>query len=262
MGKTNLDKAKKAKNDEFYTKRVDVENGLKLYDLRGKRVLCPCDHYKDSEFYKYLKENYHKLGLAGLVATSISGTRAEYNGSEERVIYVIEIPFQLSMAEEDYDVCITNPPYSKIHDFYALAKRKQFIFLGMVNQLKYTDIVPDFFNGELFVGYNTSNMKFDTPDGEKGIPNAVFLSNIPPTHKPYKRPKAYKPQDHYDTIDGTDTIFIERSEYIPKNYKGVMAVPLSFISFWNPEEYEIVGIARNPSVCGRVRFDRWLIKEV
>ena len=45
MAKRNIDKAKEAKKDEFYTQLDDINNELKHYreHFRGKTVLCNCD---------------------------------------------------------------------------------------------------------------------------------------------------------------------------------------------------------------------------
>ena len=42
---SNLNRAKKAKNDEFYTMLSDIENELSHYKdhFRGKVVYCNCD---------------------------------------------------------------------------------------------------------------------------------------------------------------------------------------------------------------------------
>ena len=63
--------AKRAKKDEFYTQRVDIENELKHYKshFKGMAVLCNCDDPRQSEFFKYFVENFEKLGLKRLIAT-------------------------------------------------------------------------------------------------------------------------------------------------------------------------------------------------
>ena len=55
-----LTEAKRAKKDEFYTQRVDIENELRHYRAHfiGKVVLCNCDDPRQSEFFKYFAENF------------------------------------------------------------------------------------------------------------------------------------------------------------------------------------------------------------
>lgn len=72
----NLHAAKKAKNDEFYTKYTDIEREMQAYLLhdenvfRGKSVLCPCDDPEWSNFTKYFADRFGEIGLARLVCTS------------------------------------------------------------------------------------------------------------------------------------------------------------------------------------------------
>lgn len=56
MAKRNIDKAKEAKKDEFYTQLDDINNELKHYreHFRGKTVLCNCDDPRVSNFFTAL----------------------------------------------------------------------------------------------------------------------------------------------------------------------------------------------------------------
>ena len=51
-GNNNLNKAKSAKKDEFYTQLSDIENELRHYKehFKGKTVLCNCDDPRVSTF--------------------------------------------------------------------------------------------------------------------------------------------------------------------------------------------------------------------
>lgn len=54
-----LTAAKRAKKDEFYTQRVDIENELRhdKAHFKGKVVLCNCDDPRQSEFFKYFTDD-------------------------------------------------------------------------------------------------------------------------------------------------------------------------------------------------------------
>lgn len=69
---SNLHRAAKVKNDEFYTQRADIEKELKHYkdQFRGKVVYCNCDDPFESDFFKYFAGNFKALGLKKLIATS------------------------------------------------------------------------------------------------------------------------------------------------------------------------------------------------
>ncbi len=50
-----LQEAARARQDEFYTSRNDIENEMRYYreHFAGKTVLCNCDDPYESEFFKY-----------------------------------------------------------------------------------------------------------------------------------------------------------------------------------------------------------------
>lgn len=68
----NLHKAKKAKNDEFYTRYDDIERELVNYKqyFKGKTVYCNCDDYRMSNFVKYFTDNFKELAMNRLIATN------------------------------------------------------------------------------------------------------------------------------------------------------------------------------------------------
>ncbi len=71
-----LNKARDAKQDEFYTQLNDISNELRHYkeQFRGKVVFCNCDDPFESNFFKYFALNFNSLGLKKLIATSYAGS--------------------------------------------------------------------------------------------------------------------------------------------------------------------------------------------
>ena len=69
---TNLHQAKKAKNDEFYTRYEDIEKELSHYwsNLNGKWVYSPCDDYRWSQFKEYFVQNFSAIGLSHYTCTN------------------------------------------------------------------------------------------------------------------------------------------------------------------------------------------------
>lgn len=69
---SNLNKAAKVKNDEFYTQLADIEKELKHYkdQFRGKVVYSNCDDPFESNFFKYFASNFNALGIKKLITTS------------------------------------------------------------------------------------------------------------------------------------------------------------------------------------------------
>lgn len=70
-GNSNLARANREKNDEFYTRLTDIEKELKHYrkHFQDKTVLCNCDDPFESNFFKYFVLNFNRLGLKRLTAT-------------------------------------------------------------------------------------------------------------------------------------------------------------------------------------------------
>ena len=76
MGNSQLSAAKKAKNDEFYTRMTDIGHELVHYrdHFKGKVVLYNCDDPFESDFFKHFALNFNHLGLKRLIATCYSGS--------------------------------------------------------------------------------------------------------------------------------------------------------------------------------------------
>ena len=101
-GNANLQKANKAKKDEFYTQLVDIEAELRHYKdhFKDKIVFCNCDDPYESNFFKYFAMNFNFLGLKKLIATCYDASPVagdelplfnEVNGSIQKRAYKIEI---------------------------------------------------------------------------------------------------------------------------------------------------------------------------
>ena len=53
----------------------------------------------------------------------------------------------------------------------------------------------------------------------------------------------FNPSD-YPKYDNYDAIEVSKVKNIPKDYYGVMGVPISFLNLYNPEQFEIINIDR------------------
>lgn len=101
MSKTDLlSKAKKARNDEFYTRLQDIELELNHYReyFKGKVILCNCDDPYESNFFKYFAMNFNSLELKKLISTCYNGSPIvgnelllDFGEEAERPAYKVEI---------------------------------------------------------------------------------------------------------------------------------------------------------------------------
>lgn len=106
-GNRTLSKARNAKQDEFYTQLVDIENELRHYrdQLRGMVVLCNCDDPYESNFFRYFALNFNALGLKKLIATCYDGSSIV--GGR---LPLVEIEGLKPDCKQPYAVEITNVP--------------------------------------------------------------------------------------------------------------------------------------------------------
>jgi len=89
---TNLNKARKAKQDEFYTRLYDIENELNRYKkhLAGKVVYCNCDDPRVSKFFHYFAHKFEILGLKKLITTCYKNQNPDMftENKSEKAIYI------------------------------------------------------------------------------------------------------------------------------------------------------------------------------
>ncbi|MBP3774385.1 MAG: adenine-specific methyltransferase EcoRI family protein [Bacteroidaceae bacterium] len=103
MANKNLNAAKAAKKDEFYTQLADIERELQHYwrHFAGKVILCNCDDPYESNFFKYFALRFNQLGLKKLICTCYDGSpmqgmelslfALDETGEQKKVAYKVEI---------------------------------------------------------------------------------------------------------------------------------------------------------------------------
>lgn len=95
---SNMLKAKKEKNDEFYTQLSDIEKELSNYPVetfKDKVIYCPMDvatntgKILQSQFVKYFQLNAHRLQFKRLITTCLYD-KADGGGSEVQNCYILD----------------------------------------------------------------------------------------------------------------------------------------------------------------------------
>ena len=195
MANSDLNAAKKAKKDEFYTQLSDIENELRHYKehFRGKTVLCNCDDPRVSNFFHYFAYQFEALGLKRLITTCYKNQtpdlfsqhdceRAiwlEYLGDRNgnRVPDPEEIGIRLLEGDGDFrspeciellkqaDIVVTNPPFSLFREYVAqlIKYGKKFLILGNQNNITYKEVFPLFMKNQIWLGYKAGDMAFRVP---------------------------------------------------------------------------------------------------
>ena len=294
--KTNLEKAKQTQNDEFYTRYEDIEAEVMKYrkQFRGKVVYLPCDDpaEKKSEFWSFFVNNFDAFGLKKLIATHYDENGKAYkiwiDGDTAGDGYIddgdalqedligngdFRSPECVNILNE-CDIVCTNPPFSLFRDFVSWIHNagKQFLIIGRETAFSYQEIFRLFKTKEVWTGFNKVS-KFYQPDGSiKEFGNILWFTNFDIAKKTEDlvMTKIFNTQDYVPFDTYPEAINVNRVDSIPKDYDGIMGVPISFMAKINHNQFEIVGLMATttvtdinfgyPYVNGQKKFARVLIR--
>lgn len=183
---------------------------------------------------------------------------------------------EIKRLRDEADIIITNPPFSLFRDFleWIVEADKKFAIIGNMNAITYRELFPLLKENKVWVGATNFNvgMYFYVPDGfvyastykferEKDgravnrVPGVCWYTNIEHgrRHEPLSlmteadnirfnkavRDVGYQKYDNFDAIE------VGFTDAIPSDYEGLMGVPISFLSKYNPDQFEIIGSYNN-----------------
>ena len=266
MANKDLNKAKAAKQDEFYTRLEDIELELKHYrhHFKGKVVLCNCDDPRCSNFFRYFTLNFEVLGLKKVIATCYKNQDVDLFSQHEceRAVYQIyegdkngnrkvddeEIEVRYLEGDGDFrskecvalleesDIVVTNPPFSLFREFvsFLVQHNKKFLIIGNINAIKYKEIFPLIMENKLWLGasIHSGDREFQVPDD---YPLQASSWRIDENGKKYIRVKGVR---WYSNLD-----YAERHEDIPlfKKY-----TPQEYPTYVNYDAIEVSKTADIP----------------
>lgn len=161
---------------------------------------------------------------------------------------------------KEADIVVTNPPFSlfREHITQLMNYNKMFLVLGNLNAVTYKEIFPLIQNNEIWLGNKSGDMAFRVPDyyqekstrfwvdetGQKwrSLGNVTWYTNLDHNkrHEELMLTKTYNAKE-YPNYDNYDGIEVSKVADIPKDFDGVMGVPITFMDKYNPEQFEIVG---------------------
>lgn len=162
-----------------------------------------------------------------------------------------------------------------------------FIIIGNHSAIAYKEIFPYIKNNEMWLGYKPLGgaMYFHITDEYKAeivktkkegtgwvevngeimanVSQACWFTNL--EHSKRKEfiglAKKYNPTD-YPKYDNYDAIEVGRVEDIPKDYDGVIGVPITYFGKYNPNQFEVIGITEKSEdmkslyIEGNEKYDR------
>ena len=178
--KETLEKAKKQKNDEFYTRYEDIENEVMKYrrSFKDKVVYLPCDDpaNKQREFWSFFINNFDAFGLKKLIATHYDEDGRAYkiwiDGDTSGDGYIDDSDAlqedligngdfrspECTAILNECDIVCTNPPFSMFREFvdWIFTAKKQFLIIGNNNAITYKEIFPLIKDNQMWVGYTAN----------------------------------------------------------------------------------------------------------
>lgn len=281
MSNANLNAAKKAKNDEFYTMYEDIEAELQHYPgaFQGKVVYCNCDNPEWSNFWKYFHENFTALGLKKLVSTHYEKDvetnghpyKMEYEGGNDADITAgVKTPLKGNgdFASDECieilrqaDIVVTNPAFSLFRAYIQTLfdNEKRFIIIGNKQAITYKNVFPYVKRGDVSLGYTSPKVfltinkdkKNDYETGLAGLCRWWTTETNTPPHQPLILSERYSP-DKYRRYDNFDAINVDKTKDIPIDYTGIMGVPISFMDKYDPERFELIGHTCDINGVGKI----------
>lgn len=318
----NLQNAKTAKNDEFYTQYHDIEKEITAYleynphVFRGKTILLPCDDPEWSNFTKFFAQNFERFGLKKIISTSYAPDSKSYKSNYQPSFFELNDPKfdkkktvkngkiftltrdksgdgkidvadlewsyldgdgdfrseEIKKLRNEADIIITNPPFSLFRDFlkWVIEPKKQMVIIGNKSCVTYKEVFPLFKENKIWSGRTdwSGGMWFETKDSAdvdkiidgvnmKNV-SSMWITNIDHgrRHQPlplmsmaenlkYSKHKELKGKGSYEKYTNYDAIEVPFTDAIPSDYKGLMGVPISFLSKYSPDQFQILGMCEN-----------------
>lgn len=290
MSNSDLNVAKSADKDEFYTSLKDIELEMPNYKdhFQDKVIYCNCDNPEHSAFWEYFHAHFAELKLKELISThyvklpdnplfcidpNMFTYKMTYSGGNDDDITAGD-KVRLSgngdfrSAEcidilKSADIVVTNPPFSMFQEYiFTLMKYdKSFIVLGNMNAVTYKEVFPLIKDNKMWYGasIHSGDRKFYIPDdypldasicgidddgrryvnvkGVRWFTNLDYVNH----HTDLELSCTYSLED-YPKLDNYAAINVGETEKIPNDYSGVMAVPITFLDKYNPDQFEIIGM--------------------
>ena len=183
---------------------------------------------------------------------------------------------EIKKLRDESDIIITNPPFSLFREFLAwvVEDNKKFVIIGSKNAITYKEVFPLIKTNRMWVGTTSfsKDMLFISPEeidpsqkpssATRTVDGIVYLRSpsvwytnldhgrrhqtLPlmtmednlkySKHKEIKG-KSYQKYHNYDAIE------VPFTDALPSDYAGAMAVPISFLDKYSPDQFEIIGIS-------------------
>lgn len=171
---------------------------------------------------------------------------------------------EIRKLRDEADIIITNPPFSLFRDFlsWLMEGKKQFVIIGNMNAIKYKNLFPLIQENKIWLGAGKNdgrNIWYQIPDiyndfhkeedGKKYafVAGTIWFTNLDHgrRHQPLTLMKEadinkFSTKKQFEKYENYDAIEVSLVKNIPSDYKGIMGVPISFLSKYSPDQFEII----------------------
>ena len=184
---------------------------------------------------------------------------------------------EVTKLRDEADIVVTNPPFSLFREFWVwvIESKKKFLMLGNMNGVTYKEVFPLIMRNEAWTGTKpfgggmdmimpTESFKPSLAGSYAVNDSGVYIKNIMGViwytnldhgrrHDPLQlmniednlrfnkalEGMGYVEYDNYRAIE------VPKIDAIPSDYEGLMGVPITFLSKYNPDQFEILGTSDN-----------------
>jgi hypothetical protein len=178
---------------------------------------------------------------------------------------------EVSKLRDEADIIITNPPFSLFREFleWIVSADKKMVILGNMNAVTYKEVFPLIKTNKIWLGATRNGVgsmwflisdSAPTKTGQKvengqrmqTVGSSAWFTSLDHGHRheplglmteqdniKFSKHKEVKGKG-YQRYDNYDAIEVPFTDAIPSDYRGVMGVPISFLSKYNPDQFEIV----------------------
>lgn len=182
---------------------------------------------------------------------------------------------EITKLRDEADIIVTNPPFSLFRDFleWIVEAHKDFVIVGNMNAITYKETFRLIKENRMWLGAtaNGSDMVFRVPAGYEvsesdkikaerlgyvgdytRLGNACWYSTLDHgrRHEPlslmteadnikYSKHKEVRGIG-YSRYENFEAIEVPFTDSIPSDFNGVMGVPVSFLSKYNPDQFQIL----------------------
>lgn len=171
---------------------------------------------------------------------------------------------EIKALRDESDIIITNPPFSLFREFleWVIEANKNFMIIGNMNSITYKEVFPLIKSNKIWLGAGKNdgrNVWYEVPENsqkfhkeENGkkyafVAGTIWLTNLDHGRRHLPLPLMtendiikFVTKIPFEKYENYDAIEIPKVKQIPSDYKGIMGVPISFLSKYSPEQFEII----------------------